>query len=76
MMMMMIIFRILQEFLPVIPFRSHSRQSGGERKANPDQVIWVKTAPSHAVASWDKTLYNKYLFLVALNKQQIQWTRI
>ena len=32
--------------------------------------------PSHVVASSDKTLYDDYLFLVALNKQQIQWARI
>ena len=30
----------------------------------------------HVVASLDKMLYDDYLCLVALNKQQIQWTRI
>ena len=32
--------------------------------------------PDHAVAFLDKTLFDDYLCLVALNKQQIQWTRI
>ena len=32
--------------------------------------------PGHAVASLDKTFYDNYLWLVALNKQQIQGARI
>ena len=32
--------------------------------------------PGHVVASLDKTLYDNFLCLVALNKQQIQWIRI
>ena len=32
--------------------------------------------PGHAVASLDKTFYDNYLWLVALNKQQIRGARI
>ena len=32
--------------------------------------------PGHVVASFDKTLYDDYLCLVASKKQQIQWKRI
>ena len=32
--------------------------------------------PGHVVASLDKTLYNNYFFMMASNKQQIQWARI
>ena len=39
-------------------------------------MIWVQPAPGHVVASLDKTLYDDYLYLVASNKQEIQWTRI
>ena len=43
---------------------------------DPDRMIRVQPAvphPGHVIASWNKTLYNdRYLCLVASNKQQIQ----
>ena len=36
----------------------------------------TSTLPGHVVASFNKTLYDDYLCLVASNKQQIQSTKI
>ena len=41
-----------------------------------DRMAWVRPSPSHVVASLDKTLRDDYLCFVALNKQQINVTRI
>jgi len=41
-----------------------------------DRMITTACSPTlvgHVVASLDKALYDDYLCLVALNKQQIQW---
>ena len=40
-------------------------------------VEWPRfnSYPGHVVAYLDKMLYEDYLCLVVLNKQQIQWTR-
>ena len=40
-------------------------------KPNVDSVGKGNSHPGHAVASLDKTIYDNYLCLVALNKQQI-----
>ena len=41
-------------------------------------IAWFEFNPhtGHVVASLDKTLYDDYISLVALNKQQIQFARI
>ena len=62
------------------PSASSSWQHGREGKGvifydNPDRIIWVQPFrfnphPGYVVASLDKTLYDDYLYLVALNKQQ------
>ena len=53
--------------------------SKGERRrfnGNPDRSIWVQSAPGHVVASWVKTLYDDYLFLLISIRQQIQRKRV
>ena len=40
-----------------------------------DRKIWVQPVP-WSRTSLDKTLYDDYLCFLALNKQQIWWTRI
>jgi len=40
-----------------------------------DRVILVQLRPRRVVASMDKVHYDNYLYLVALNKQQINWKK-
>ena len=59
----------------------HCRQHGRMGKGIIFTMTLIKWSgfnphPGHVVASLDKTRYDDYLCLVALNKQQIQWTRI
>ena len=58
----------------------YSRHCGREGRrrfyVNIDHMICVNSHPDHVVVSLDKKLYDDYFCLVALYKQQVQWTRI